>query len=209
MVVLDGSVRLVALQFSFSNPGAIPPSVKSLGPESFEERDARKSQSTGTLVIEPTENVFIPEFLIELEASGYEMVSGFYKERLNPKDSRGKRTYHMVRFLFARHEYVSISEYFRSVRDTIRAELRGMCEAALWRVRVFSNPLYKDGEEVFGKRAVSINLEVRKPLFHPNGQPVMQWDRDEHGEKVSEAPLPLHPGYCLRILGQTVQLVPT
>lgn len=98
MVALNGTVRLVALQFSFSNPDAIPASVKRLNRETQEERVERKGHSSGVMVIEPTEKCSLAEFLGELETAGYEMVDAFYKERIDAKDSRRKRTYHMARF---------------------------------------------------------------------------------------------------------------
>ncbi|MBI2035674.1 MAG: hypothetical protein HYT12_03245 [Candidatus Liptonbacteria bacterium] len=158
------------------------------------------------MVIEPTEKCSLVEFLGELEASGYEMVYGFYKMRIDAKDPRGKRSYHMVRYLFARREFVELSDEFKKVRDVIRAELRSICESAMWRVRAFLNPFYKNGEEIPGERAVSINLEARQPLFRPDGQPVTVWQKDENGERVGDAPLPLKAAYYLRIVGGAVQL---
>lgn len=206
MVALNGSVRLVAIQFSFSNPDVIPSSVKRLNRETQEERVERKNHSSGVVVIEPTEKCSSVEFLGELEAAGYEMVDAFYKERIDPKDPRGKRTYHMVRFLFARHKFVELSDEFKKVRDVIRAELRSICESAMWRVRSFSNPFYKNGEEIPDQRTVSINLEVRQPLFRPDGQPVTVWQKDENGERVGDAPLPLKASYCLHIVDDAIQL---
>lgn len=207
MVALNGTVRLVALQFSFSNPDVIPATVKRQDRETPEERVGRKSHSSGVMVIEPTEKCSIEEFLEELEAAGYEMVDGFYKERIDANDPRGKRSYHMVRFLFARREFVELSDEFKKVRDTIHAELWSICEAAMWRVRSFSNPFYKNGEEIPDQRTVSINLEARQPLFRPDGQTVTVWQKDENGKRVGDAPLPLKADYCLRIVGDAVQLV--
>jgi hypothetical protein len=206
MVALDSSVRLVALQFSFSNPDAIPASVKRLDRETPEERNERKNHSSGTLVIEPTENCSLVNFLDELKSAGYEMVDAFYKERINPKDPRGRRTYHMVRFLFARREFVDLSEEFKAVRDVISKELRSICEVAMWRIRAFLNPFYnKDGEEVIGHRTISVNLESRKPLFRPDGQPVTVWQKDENSKRVGDAPLSLKADCCLRIKDNVVQ----
>ena len=135
------------------------------------------------------------------------MVDSFYKERIDAKDPRGKRSYHMVRFLFARREFVELSDEFKKVRGVIRAELQSICESAMWRVRAFSNPFYKNGEEIPDQRAVSVNLEARQPLFRPDGQPVTVWQKDADGKRVGDAPLPLKADYCLRIVGDAVQLV--
>ena len=207
MIVLNGTVRLVAMQFSFSNPDAIPATVKRLDQETQEERVKRKNYSSGVMIIKPTEKCFLVEFLGELEAAKYEMVDAFYKERIDAKDPRGKRTYHMVCFLFARREFVELSDEFKKVRDVIRAELRSICESAMWRVRVFSNPFYKNGEEISDQHAVSINLEARQPLFRPDGQPVTVWQKDENGKRMGNVPLPLKADYYLCIVSDAIQLV--
>lgn len=225
--MLDKGIRLIALQFSFSNPDVIPQSVRHRKPETPEEREERKSHATGELIIPLTENCSIAEFLGELEAAGYEMVDAFYKERIDPKDPRNQkfieginagqidankrppgRTYHMVRFLFAHSEFVdNLFEGFREVRDTIYGDLAEMACAALWRVRAFSNPLYKGGEEVAGQSALSINFEVRRPLFQPSGLPVVERKKDAAGNPVGE-PLPIESERLLRLSAGELLLEP-
>ncbi len=207
MASLDGTVRMVALQFSFSNPDTIPASVKRRDPETKGECVERKNHSSGFLVIEPTEKCSLAELPGELETTGFEMVDAFCKERLDPKDPSGKRTYHMARFQFARREIVKLSDEFKKVRDIIRAELQTICETAMWRVRAFDNPFYKNGEEIPGQRSISINLEVRTPLFRPDGQPVTVWSKDGNGKRLGDSPLPIRPGYCLRVVNNAIQLV--
>lgn len=208
MVVLDRLVRLVCMQFSCSNPDVIPSSVRCLDRETPDERNNRKSHSTGTPIIEPKENCSLVEFPGELKAAKYEMVDAIYQERIDANDPRGKRTYHTVRFLFARKEFVKISsKEFRKLRKTIDGELRSICEAAMWRVRAFSNPFYKDGAEIVGQCALSINLEARNPLFRPDGQPVTVWQKDQDGNHIGDAPLPLKPKHHLRIDGGILRLM--
>jgi hypothetical protein len=188
------------MQFSFSNINVVPTSVKKLELEMLEERNERKTyKGNGEVIIKPIENVSLVEFLDNLEV-GYELVDAFYQPRIDPKDPRGNRIYHMVRFLFARRKYVKLSDEFKEVRSTIYAELRKICEQAMWRVRAFLNPFFMDDEEVLGQRALSINLEARKPLFHPDGQPVTVWQKDERGNRVGETPFPLKPDYYLTTL---------
>lgn len=206
-MVLNDSVRLVMLQFNFSNPDAIPPSVKRLDKETQQEHVERKGRASGVMVIAPTERCSLVECLGQLETAGYEMVDALYKERIDQKDPRRNRTYHMVRFTFARHEFADVSDEFEEVRDAIRADLQTICEKAMWRVRAFNNPFYANGEEVADQRSLSINLEARQPLFQPDGTPVKVWQKDTDGRRVGEAPLPLKADYCLRIVGDAVQLV--
>jgi hypothetical protein len=185
---LDSSVRLVLVQFSFSNPDAIPPSVRWRRPETQEERVERKDHVAGVMIVQPTEGTSLAEFPRDLEAAGYKLVDAFCKERIN--DNPHLKRYHMVRFIFARREHAQISQGFWKVRDAIRAEFQGICGSAMWRVRVFDNPFYQDEEEVSGRRTMSINLEVRQPLF-VGGQPVMVWQRDDVGRRVGSAPIRL------------------
>jgi len=161
VIELNDTIRLVALQFSFLNPGLIPVSMKRkrLNRETQEELVERKSHSSGVMVIEPTERCSLLKFPMELEEAGYEMVGALYEERINYKNPSGG-TYHMVRFLFARHEFAGFSEDFKKARDVACVELQRICEIALWRVRAFSNPFYKNGEEIAAQRAISINFEL-------------------------------------------------
>src|SRR5665647_3838956 len=103
----------------------------------------------------------------------------------------------MVRFLFAHHEFAQPSDKFKNVRDFVRVEFQRICRSALWRTRLFSNPFYQHGAEILGQRSVSINLEARQPLFHPDGQPIKMWQKDERGRRVGESPLSLKPDYYL------------
>lgn len=209
MVQLDTSLRLVMLQFSFSNPDAIPPLVAHRNPETPEERTERKSRSDGTMLIQPTPDCSLLQFLDELENAGYELVDAFHKERIDAKDPAGKRMYHMARFVFARREYAKPSDEFRKARDLIRAELWGVCEKTIWRVRAYLNPFYKDGVEIARQHAISVNLEARTPLFRPDGQPVTVWQKDKDGNRLGDAPLPLQPAHHLRIVANAMQLVAT
>ena len=208
MVTLDRTIRLVGLQFSFSNINVVPELLKELELESLEERNERKGRkSSGEMVITPTENSSLMEFLSDLEVAGYELVDAFYQPRVHPKNPR--IIYHMARFLFARREHADPSEEFKGVRNAISAELLKICEQAMWRVRAYLNPFFTADEEVPGYHALSINLEGRKPVFLHDGQPVVVWQKDEEGNRVGDTPLPLRPDYHLRLRIDTnvIQLV--
>ncbi len=204
---LDSTVRLISMQFNFSNPSVIPPKVKCLDKETPEERTIRKSRSTGVMVIEPTEGCSIVQFLEELKRAGYELVDAGYKQRIDAKDPKGKRMYYMTRFIFVRSELVESSDEFKAMQGILCAELQQICEDALWRVRAYNNPFYKNDEEVPGQHAVSLNFEARQPLFHPDGQTVMIWQKDAENRRVGTAPLPLKGKYHLNIVDHAVQLV--
>ena len=207
MVMLEKDVRVVMLQFSFSNPNVIPSWVKRLNPETQDELLDRKSRSGGILVIKPTEGCSLAGFIREINMSGYEMVDAFYKKRINAKDPNGKNKYHTVRFIFVRHEFAEVSNEFKNVRNIISAQLLKICEDAIWRVRLFFNQFYKDGKDINGQYALSINLEARKPLCCSDGQSVTEWQRDENGKRVGEAPLPLKAKYCLHVKDNAINLM--
>ncbi len=196
-------VRMVAIQLSFTSSAAIPAAVRQLERETALEHVARKLQTTGKLVIEPTENCSL-DFLGELEAVGFELVDALYQRRVDHKDPN--RTYHMVRFLFAQHRFAAPSTEFKLVRDSIRAELREMLRVAFWRVRAFLNPFYQNGKEIAGQRALSINLEARVPLYQPDGQPVTARPKDESGKRTG-SPQPLTSDFRLAVVGDTIRLL--
>lgn len=197
-------VRLVAIQFSFSNREIVPVAVRQRNRETPLEHIARKLRVTGERVIEPTENVDLSNFLGELEEAGFELVGAFYQER--PAGDQLDRTYYMARFLFARREFATPSAEFVLARDTIRTALQEMLRTAFWRVRSFLNPFYQEGKEVAGQRALSINLEARVPLFFPDGRLITaRWK--ENGKKIGD-PQPLTPDFRLTVEGDSVRLVP-
>jgi len=205
---LTESVKLISLQFSFTNPEAVPASVRRVAREELAARFARKDkEGTGFLVINPTEKCSILQFLDELESAGYELIYSHHQERPDGKDARGKRVYQMVRFQFALKGATEVSPEFLAVRDAVRADLRNICRLAMWRVRAFSNPLYHHGEVVPEKRSMSINLEFRQPYAHPDGTPVVVWQKDEYGQRVGDAAQPISPEYALSIVAGAVDLI--
>lgn len=189
--------RWIALQFSFSNQNVIPSGIRNLERETGDGREERKNHCTGTQVVEPILNCDLANFPANLEAAGYELVGAHCQERIDAKGRIGK--YWMVRFVFVRREFVIPSDEFRKVRGIVRLGLMEMCRVAMWRVRIFSNPFFQNGEEVSGQRAISINMEARRPLYCPDGQPVTVWQKDEYGDRVGDAPLPIQPDFHLRL----------
>lgn len=204
MITLNSSIRLVIFQFIFSNPNVVPPLIKQLKKEkeTLEEQKKRKARKAkGTMLIESPNCSFVG-FFEELEKYGYKMVDTFYQPRIDPKDSHGKRIYHMVRSIFARHEYVELSDELMKVWNAcngIHAELQDLCTQAMWQIRIFLNPFFDNGEEIPGQHALNINIAARKPLFYPDGQPVTAWQKNKDGRRVGKTPLPIEPDNYLRI----------
>jgi len=204
---VDATVQLIMLQFSFSNINVVPECVRDLPRESINESLSRKRIANGELVINPIENVDVVTFLTDLTSSGYELVDASYQHRVDRRDLR--RTYHMVRFVFARSEHATLSNEFLAIRKNIVASLREMCEQAIWRVRLFLNPLFSNDEEVMGEHAVSINLERRTPFCDNVGKPVKVWQKDDNGERIGDAPVQIRPDYYLNFLDRTIQVLPS
>lgn len=168
MVNLNGSVRMVIAQFSFSSRSAIPEAVTRSDSETLGQHKERIARRSGVMVIAPTEGCSIVE-LPQIESEGYQMVKAVCQERIDQKDSQKKRMYWTIQFAFVREEFLDLSDsYFRYKENYLnddRIALQQMCHAALWRVRIFDNPFYdRKDEEVPGQRALSINLESRQPL---------------------------------------------
>ena len=207
VVALNGTVRMVALQLSLSNPGAIPSFVKHLNQENQDESVKRRSYPGSVMIVKPTKRCSIAEFLCELEAAGYEMVDCLYQERTTINNPHSKKTYHMVRFVFARHEFVELSDYFKRMRSMLRAEVQIMCESAMWRIRIYSNPFYKNGQEILGQHYMSINIDTRQPFFRTDGKPATMWRRSKSGNCAGDASLPLMADCSLRIVSGSIQLV--
>lgn len=203
MVAVDDAVRLIILQFVCTNQDVVPSSV-GLG-VSEAVHDERKKRANGTLVVEPTKNVFLAELPGDLREAGYELVDAFYQRRSNPKTGRG---YYMIRFVFCRHEHVDEgTKGFREGCRIILADLEDICDQALWQTRIFLNPFFKDGEEIPGQKAISINLDVRQPLFQFGGQSVAVWPKDEKGKRIGKSPQPLRPDHNLRIESGSIRLL--
>ncbi|MBI2030429.1 MAG: hypothetical protein HYT89_03690 [Candidatus Omnitrophica bacterium] len=208
---LGEHVRMVMLQFNSSKPTFIPRGLMDwlieMGRETPEKRAARKSYPVaGIPVIEPTLQCSLREMPAALETAGYELADVLHEERLDGKDPAGKRTYHMIRFVFVRREVAEVSDDFKAVRNMARDGLRHICESAFWRVRSFLNPFYQDGEAIEGLNAASVNMEVRVPLLQPNGVPITARLKNQWGKAVGD-PLPLRPDFFLRIVDNTVSLI--
>ena len=206
MVTIDTSIRMIMIQFSFSNPDAIPAFIRGLERqrETREECVSRKVGVNGSPCISPTEGCTVREFVENLEAAGYQLVDAFYQRRVDHKDPRGNRWYHMARFVFASAEWADPSEEFIAMRTNVKASLQEMCEASLWRVRGFLNPFYQEGQEIAGQHAVSINCESRQPLKQSDGKPVVSWQKDAAGNRVGNAPLPLQPKHSLKVIEKEI-----
>lgn len=181
----------LVLQFSFSNVAVVPPTVRAtkFHKETEQERTARKANITGTMTIEPTEGCSLVEFVTKLDELGFVLTNALYMERIHGGNNKAVRTYHMVRFVFTKNES-DMTDEFKKVQKTVLSELTEICSAAIWRVRSYLNPLFnQEGEVIEGKKAVSVNAEVRQPLSNPDGTKVKVWKKDDRGNRVEQVEL--------------------
>jgi len=206
LLPLDRNTHSLSLQFSFSNPSVIPESIRSRTYENQMERVERKSRATGNLEIQPTVNCSLKKITIQIEEAGYILQDAKYIKRIH--GSRKGVFYHMVRFYFVRKEYSHDNPEFSQVRDEILNDLRRICENDFWRVRVFDNPYYVDGEAIEGMRYFSVNLEARIPRFNKDGSLALVWARDQYKNKIGYAPQPIKAKFILQIKKNKIFLCP-
>ena len=161
--------RLISFQFSFSNLDAVPPFLRGLPLETPEEAGARRQLRTGQRVYQgkDEEKVSLQNLPLAIVNSNLVLVNAQRQERYQPN----RDTFAMIRFIFVQKDFLddkSGDDEFQRLqkwRGIIMGEMQVVCSLALWRVRSFRNPLYRDGVEVEGASALSINFEGRTPLY--------------------------------------------
>lgn len=199
--LMQGAVRLVILQFSFSNLKLIPTCIPQRAKETTEGFVARKSAIRGEQIVQETHGVSVLSFLLSLVSYGYQLVDAF--SIIRTKDGRD---YRAVRFTFASPGHHECSPEFAKIRPAILQELRKMLGDAMWRVRGYLNPFFANQEVLDGVFVISINLEARDPLVEPDGKPILRYMRDEQGNKIGEK-VPVQPKCLLKIENGDVVVV--
>jgi len=158
----------------------------------------------GTQILPLTKNCSVAEIPLELTLAGYELVDAFHEQR----GDEGRNAYHIVRYVFARHEYADpLAEEFLVKRAGLLLEFRGLCYNAMWGAFAHRNRFFRDGKEVPGQEVLSINLMSRTPYRGPDGRLVMVWQKDEHGNRLGAEKIPLNPTNQLRIESGVFQAV--
>ncbi len=191
--LLEGEVRLIMLQFTFSNIELIPSCLTNKSAE-IPEQPSKKSPATGEQFIEEVENVGIADFLNDLKNHDYGLADAYYQIRI-----KGGQQYAMARFMFSAKDYLAISDEFKIIRGSAELALFQISAQSIWRIKAFLNPFYKEGEAIENAYVISVNLNLRQPLFNNDGQPIFRWEKDEEGKKIGDGPVPLKPKKFLRI----------
>lgn len=208
MTTLNKSVRLVSLQFAFSNKNLFPSwAWRKIDKEWVKRQKCKHDKDAGEMIISPVQNCSLRNFVGQLENAGYKITDALYQLRPDLKDDSGRRKYCVARFIFVREEDLKeISREFKNALEENCSFLQKMCEEAMWQVRVFLNPFFQDSKKILNQHALSINMTAREPLIQPNGQPVAVWQKDDSNSRIGDAPLPLKPNHYLHITNNTIQL---
>ena len=191
---LNEAVRLVFIQFSFTNKEAVPEGLRHIAPEQEVEHRTRKdSAQVNEQFIAPTAMVSARALLGTLEKAGYELVDAIYQHRWGEKGR-----YHMVRYVFAQgSSQHGIHPDFVRLRSRARINLMKLLLNAFWRVRAYRNIREED-------TMVSMNFESRVPIVNGDGQSLLVWKRDEQGNKLGDGPVPIEPLQTLFVNGSNV-----
>jgi len=190
---LGNDVRLVIIQFAYTNENLMPAEV-GVKQETIEQFLAKSQSVKGEQVVDPTQDIGVLPFTLDLIEAGYELVDAFSR-----RQSKNGRPFFTTRFVFSQKEQAHSSEAFLAKKEAILAALTRLVTEAMWRARVFLNPFFCEGEMVPDVYSISANFEARVPLFDGNGKLLLRWQRDASGEKVGDAPLPIKPVGFLRI----------
>ncbi|MCF6276848.1 MAG: hypothetical protein L3J07_03315 [Candidatus Magasanikbacteria bacterium] len=209
---LGENIPMMMVVIRVSNPECIPKCIL----ESTKQPKKEKI-SKGVEFISPQKNgeAQVGAHLLhqDINASGYKIVRACWEQKLNEHD----KLYYLVRFEFVRNEL--LREKMEELEEVIKA-LETMLNSALWKVRVFRNPYFKNGEIQRGNSTISLNLNSRTPLhkenwiFDPELQkmvfkkikPTMRWEKNKKGEKIKKIPLTAKERLVIR--NNEIQVVP-
>lgn len=206
-VILDSSVKLIALQFSLPNPAAMPPSLQYLPQETGAERQRRKDLPPGVLVVPETPNVQIVDFVAQAAGLGYKLVSAIAQDRpdLIPGLSAPRTR---VRYIMIPH-YDVTQERLAANTAVLMAGLMEVCLSAMWSVKVYLNPYRKGDTEYTDLYCLDVVLGTRQPFNDRNGRPLMARPKDTNGKTIRDAtPQPLIPDFLLKLMEGEVCVVP-
>jgi len=196
--LMNGALRMISIRFVVQEH-LVPSCIKektevatrptvAKTPREFSARQKIK----GERLFDPVEKVGCMPFFTGLVTAGYIMVDAFSQLR---EDGR-----FVVRFDFASIDYASSStEFQQDIRSGAEKALRQLLEQAMWRVTPYLNHYFEKGEPTEDQFAVSINLDSRYSIFDRSGRHIMQWERDESGKRVGDAPVKVHPRVFLKI----------
>ena len=199
--------REIGLQFSFTNPEALPQFLEDLPEETMDQAIAREQSNREGADADLTGGRFRKKMVdarglaVGLLQSDYELVGVWRQKRIqtNPDTMHGT-TYWMIRFRFRHKDH--LAEYrakmgepawreLEANRPGLLGELVTICSLAFWQMRAWRNPYYQDSKILPGACAVSLNFAGHKPLY--------EW---EPPKKLGDDDLPaqFEPDFVLSIV---------
>jgi len=198
--------REIGLQFSFTNPGALPQFLEDLPEETMDQAIAREETNKEYEAADLTGGRFrrkmvdVRSLPVNLLQTDYILVGVWRQKRIqtNPGAVRGK-PYWMIRFRFRHKDH--LAEYRTKIgepawqemetkRPALLGELVTICSLSFWQMRAWRNPYYQDHQVLPSVHAVSLNFAGRKPLY--------EWDPPK---KLGDEDLPaqFEPDFVLTI----------
>ena len=214
VVRLDSTVRLVVADFRCQRllPDQVPACIRSAPVETIEQWRARRQgyeRFPRALLIDKVEGWLLPRLFEELVGSGYELVDARYVKRESTERLPDQRWFHTaLRFVFSRPGNPDFTaDRFSEVREAATAHLRMLCAEALWRTRVFENPLFYRQQPVPHQCCVNLVFDGRRPFHLQGGKPVLARPRDASGKRCGP-PRPLAPQHVFRVIGGRITLQP-
>lgn len=170
-------VKLLCIQFSFQNEILAPASLWGLITESKEKSKIRiqrniSNNDDNLLIFKPfPTRICLSELPSELLEHGWELVDASIQTRVNDNFPEQMKFYVTPKFYFAPKGLALIVDDFdKKFKGLAYSELQSLCDISLWRLRLFRNPYYENGQIDPNFNHFSINCEEREPRFENNGQ---------------------------------------
>lgn len=179
----DFKTGLITVQTSFSSRAIVPSTFRNKEGETEKESNLRKSRNLARDPESTYPNCSPKKILGDLKEIDWVLVSTFFQKRINPKNPNTH--YYMARGIFYKKDVAHLSSRFLKVQRYVESDFQILLERAIWRLRVFQNPLFKEGKSVPGFCSLSIDLDGRRQLetldnklyyMSNEGAGVFEWD---------------------------------
>src|SRR6056297_3452960 len=154
---VDKDLKMFDMQFYFPNKHCMPTnSLRRKEPEKLTKTKKRSKRNTGCEIMSSQMAgswyyVSVSQLVKDLWKWGYKLVDGFYQERPSKRSGH----YYIVRFTFARHE---IAKEYYPTDSLVAKALKQIMNYSCWRLKLYLNPYYDNGEEVEGNYSMSAKL---------------------------------------------------
>jgi hypothetical protein len=197
-MIVFNRIPCIVVQFLLFGADSVPPFIKSMG-GTLGTRLPRTHRDKGEQVYGATEKCSIADLPGSLNRMEYLLVGASYFERIPRNNPNSKKLDQVVRYVFAHPEDMQPSPDVRKWEDMVNTEFKELCAKSMFRFRMFSDPISKEGEVEPSQLVLNINLCDMKPLFRPDGKPMVDWPKDAQN-RVCGTPRPVRPERRLLVL---------